>query len=246
MYFKKIKSYCLSDNVISNDELLIQLANALTCDAKRSELLAQQIRSRYRWETGKPHTPKAVDQTGRKEVMHTGKEFANQAKSTKYDKLKYTQYDCQAFVELVLYDTGVKKPDGKAYNWKGSNSMWRNALSWKGTKEECIATFGCIPLGAWVFMVSHDGGEVDRGYHDNEGNASHVGIYIGGGVVRDSTRSTKTKRDGVGSRSISDFNYVGLCKYLDYNVGNVNNKSQIKSILDEIDNLLRKLREVIL
>ncbi|MCI6938563.1 MAG: UvrD-helicase domain-containing protein [Succinatimonas hippei] len=48
MYFKKIKSYCLSDNVISNDELLIQLANALTCDAKRSELLAQQIRSRYK------------------------------------------------------------------------------------------------------------------------------------------------------------------------------------------------------
>lgn len=48
MYFRKIKSYCLSDNVISNDELLIQLANALTCDQKRSELLASQIRSRYK------------------------------------------------------------------------------------------------------------------------------------------------------------------------------------------------------
>lgn len=48
MYFRKIKSYCLSDNVISNDELLIQLANALTCDKKRSELLAQQIRTRYK------------------------------------------------------------------------------------------------------------------------------------------------------------------------------------------------------
>ena len=69
---------------------------------------------------------------------------------------------------------------------------------------------------------------------------------MGGGLVRDSTRSTKTHRDGVGIRSVSDFNMVGLCKYLDYNTGNVNNNSQIKSILDDIENNLRKLREVLL
>ena len=44
--------------------------------------------------------------------MVTGKEFAQQAKSTKYDKIKYEQCDCQGFVERVLYDSGVHKPDG--------------------------------------------------------------------------------------------------------------------------------------
>lgn len=175
--------------------------------------------------------------------MHTGTEFANQAKSSKYDKLKYSQYDCQAFVELVLYDIGVKKPDGKAYNWKGSNSMWRNALSWKGTKEECIATFGCIPLGAWVFMVSHDGGEVERGYHDNEGNANHVGIYVGD----DNTRDSAGSRGGVGYRPLKDWNMVGLCKYLDYKVDNNDNtnKDRYISIINDIYTLLSELERMI-
>jgi len=39
---------------------------------------------------------------------------------------------------------------------------------------------------------------------------------------------------------------IGLCKYLDYNTGNVNNKSQIKSILDDIETKLQELREVLL
>lgn len=175
--------------------------------------------------------------------MYTGKEFANQAKSTKYDKLKYTQYDCQAFVELVLYDTGVKKPDGKAYNWKGSNSMWRNALSWKGTKEECIAKFGCIPLGAWVFMLSYDGGEVDRGYHDGEGNANHVGIYVGD----DNTRDSAGSRGGVGYRPLKDWNRVGLCKYLDYNIDNKDNSDKDKylSIINDIRKLVDDLERMI-
>ena len=86
--------------------------------------------------------------------MHTGKEYADQAKSTSYNKLKYSQVDCQAFCELVLSDIGVRKPDGRAYNWKGSNDMARNAVSWIGTKEECIKQFGSIPLG--VYMGKQD------------------------------------------------------------------------------------------
>ena len=124
--------------------------------------------------------------------------------------------------------------------------MWRNALSWRGTIAEAVDKFGQIPDGAWAFMLKYDGGEKEKGYNDGEGNATHVGIYVGGGLVRDSTRSTKTKRDGVGLRSISDFNMVGLCKYLDYNVGNVDNKSQIKSILDDIEKRLEDLRRVLL
>ena len=172
--------------------------------------------------------------------------FADVADDPKYNKYKYDDLDCQAFVEKVLYDSGVRKPDGSTYNWKGSNSMWRSALSWRGTIAEAVEKFGQIPDGSWAFMLKNDGGEKDRGYTDGEGNASHVGIYVGGGLVRDSTRSTKTKRDGVGLCSISDFNMIGLCKYLDYNVGNVDNKSQIKSILDDIEKRLEDLRRVLL
>lgn len=172
--------------------------------------------------------------------------FADVADDPKYNKYKYEDLDCQAFVEKVLYDSGVRKPDGSAYNWKGSNAMWRSALSWRGTIAEAVDKFGQVPDGSWVFMLKYDGGEKDRGYNDGKGNASHVGIYVGGGLVRDSTRSTKTKRDGVGLRSISDFNMVGLCKYLDYNIENVDNKSQIKSILDDIEKRLEDLRRVLL
>ena len=175
--------------------------------------------------------------------MVTGKEFAQQAKSTKYDKVKYEQCDCQGFVERVLYDSGVHKPDGSIYNWKGSNSMWRNALSWKGTIAECKATFGCVPDGAWFFMVSHDGGEVDRGYHDNEGNASHVGIYVGD----DNTRDSAGKRGGVGYRPLKDWNMVGLCKYLDYTGENKDNTSKDRylSIITDIRRMVDELERMI-
>ena len=178
--------------------------------------------------------------------MMTAGHFAQVAESSKYDSWKYADHDCQDFVECVLYDSGVRKPDGSRYNWKGSNSMWRSALSWRGTIAEAVEKFGKIPPGSWAFMVKNDGGETERGYHDGEGNATHVGIYIDGGRVRDSTRSTKTKRDGVGYRSVNDFNMIGLCKYLDYNVENVNNNNQIKSILDDIDNKLREIRRLLL
>ena len=175
--------------------------------------------------------------------MHTGTEFANQAKSSRYDNLKYSQYDCQAFVEKVLFDTGVKKSNGQAYNWKGSNSMWRNALTWKGTKDECIKTFGSIPLGAWVFMVSRDGGEKEKGYHDDQGNANHVGIYVGDDTTRDSAGS----RGGVGYRPLKDWNMVGLCKYLDYKVINNDNinKDKYLSVITDIRTLLDELERMV-
>lgn len=148
--------------------------------------------------------------------MATGEEYAHQAESELYTGIPYDKLDCQGFVERVLSDLGIRNSSGKAYNWKGSNSMWRNALSWRGTLEECQTTYGEIPLGSWVFIVKNDGGEVARGYHDNQGNASHVGIYVGGGVlaVRDSTKTKR--RDGVGYRVLDGFTHVGLCKYLDY------------------------------
>ena len=159
----------------------------------------------------------------------TGTAYATQAQSDRYTGVPYSKLDCQAFVEEVLKDCGVRKPDGSVYNWKGSNSMWRNALRWKGTIEECKRLFNGIPLGAWVFIVKNDGGEVARGYHDNEGNASHVGIYCreGSEPVRDSTKTAK--RDGVGYRKLDGFTHVGLPTMITYN-GNTSRIEAIKAV----------------
>ena len=173
--------------------------------------------------------------------MITGDKFADAALSPKYDGTPYSKLDCQGFVEKVLYDCGVRNSQGMALNWRGSNSMWRTALSWKGTIEECIAKFGKIPRGAWVFILKNDGGEKERGYHDNEGNASHVGIYVGDDAVRDSTK-TKT-RDGVGPRPLKGFNRVGLCKYILYDADG-QKPDNINYLVELARKLLKGLEEL--
>lgn len=118
----------------------------------------------------------------------TGKELAAQAVSGGYMGIPYEELDCQGFVERVLADCGVLNPEtGKPYNWTGSNKMWRVALKWKGTYAEAVAKFGSVPDGAWLFTVKRDGGEKERGYNDNEGNASHVGLKIPGESMHSST-----------------------------------------------------------
>lgn len=183
--------------------------------------------------------------------MKTGVEYADRAKSSAYNKLKYSQVDCQAFCELVLSDIGVKKPDGRAYNWKGSNDMARNATSWIGTKEECIKQFGKIPLGAWAFIWENKtGNEKQRGYSDGLGNYSHIGIYVGDDKVRDSTRYKNSSgeyiRDGVADRALSAFNRIGLCMYLDFgeNTG-YNNNAGIIEIIQEIRDRLNRIERMV-
>lgn len=180
--------------------------------------------------------------------MVTGIRFADQACSEQYTGITYSQLDCQAFVERVLKDCGVRNARDKPYDWKGSNDMWRNALFWKGTIDECRQKFGTIPLGAWVFIVKHDGGEIARGYHDNEGNASHVGIYARNGAqpVRDSTRGGD--RDGVGYRSIAAFTHVGLPKMLAFDSSSFDNGEAVSDLLESItstmNNALSMLSEL--
>lgn len=176
--------------------------------------------------------------------MKTGAEYADQAKLSKYDKLKYSQYDCQAFCELVLKDLGVRQPNGAIYNWKGSNDMYRHAVSWVGTIEECRKKFGYIPIGAWAFMWDTTGNEKQRGYYDGLGNASHVGIYIGSDTVRDSTKiknaSGQVIRDGVGSRPLKNFQKVGLPAMLDF-VG-TNPKIKVEVNRDELNEVYQSLK----
>lgn len=182
--------------------------------------------------------------------MKTGIEYSDQASSKKYDSLKYSDADCQAFCEIVLRDIGVRTATGKVYNWKGSNDMARNATSWIGTKEECIKEFGSIPLGAWAFIWDNSGKEKERGYYDGKGNYSHIGIYIGNDTVRDSTRykdsSGQYVRDGVGNRKLSVFNRIGLCKLLDFgNVPEYNEHEKIMHIVSDIRTKLNELEEII-
>ena len=163
--------------------------------------------------------------------------FALQATSKKYTAKSYEDLDCQGFVEQVLKDCDVRKSDGSPYNWRGSNSMWRNALAWKGTVDECKRLFGQIPVGAWCFIVKSDGGERERGYNDNEGNASHVGIVCycpdtTKNCVRDSTQSRT--RDGVGYRTLDSFTHIGLPKMINYNTRVTENKSGVPTIAEAL------------
>lgn len=184
--------------------------------------------------------------------MHTGYEYAAQAKLSKYNKLKYTDADCQAFCELVLKDIGVRDSKGQPYNWKGSNDIARHACKWIGTKEDCIKAFGEIPLGSWAFIWDGTTGkEKERGYYDGLGNYSHIGIYVGDNIVRDSTRyknsSGQYVRDGVGDRNISAFNRIGLAEMLDFNKEIPYNKNdEMIKIISEIRNRLDNLERVVL
>lgn len=143
----------------------------------------------------------------------SGKDVAEQAVTGNYIGIPYEKLDCQAFVERVLSDLGIRKPDGTVYNWRGSNSMWRNHIRWRGTIEECKQTFGEIPQGAFLFLLKWDGGEEEKGYHDGLGNASHVGLYVGTSPlpVMDSQPT-----GGVLYRKLNIFTHVGLMDMIDY------------------------------
>lgn len=168
--------------------------------------------------------------------------YAQRALSAAYDGYKYSDVDCQGFIEKVLSDAGVKKPDGKRYNWRGSNHIWREALSEKAE----ITDINSIPAGALVFTVAYDGGEKERGYNDEEGNAKHVGIYCGSGVVRHSTKTSAA--DGVQQDKIASkrWTHFGLLSCLDYTSLNSDNNDMVNSLLavcSELNKLINKLRK---
>lgn len=184
-----------------------------------------------------------------------GTAYAEQAQHFAYNLYTYDQLDCQGFVEQVLKDLDVRKPDGTPYNWRGSNSMYRNYIDWRGTKDEAIEKFGGIPLGSFMFKVVHDGGEEEKGYHDGLGNAQHVGIFCGGQLVRDSTRyknsSGQYVRNGVGDADLKAFNMVGLMSMIDYDQEQEYNEdvkemvSMIGTIRLTLDKLEAKIYDVL-
>ena len=137
-----------------------------------------------------------------------------------YIGIPYEELDCQAFVERVLKDCGEK------HDWRGSNHMWRDALS----EKHKITNEMAIPAGAWLFTIKQDGGEKERGYNDSEGNASHVGIYLGLSRVIHSTTG------GVQWDDISRprWTHYGLCKFIDYSETGVSDEANAEYYADRI------------
>lgn len=153
----------------------------------------------------------------------------------KYIGTPYSKLDCQALMEQLLTDVGVTHP-----NWRGSNHMWREALSSKGTVEAMKAICGGeLPAGAWLFTVKNDGGEVERGYHDTEGNAAHVGMYLGNGKVIHSTTGG-VQWDVITS---SRWTHAGLCNLLDYSNDSyptTDTKAEVEKAFSQLKGALEK------
>lgn len=118
----------------------------------------------------------------------TGNEFAAKCHDTPNMGKPYSKLDCQAFVEAELSRAGIDK-----HNYRGSNDMWRNMVKNRSDNMQTI-----LP-GELVFTIKNDGGERERGYNDNMGNASHIGIYLGDGLVHHSTTGG-VQKDNVTSK----------------------------------------------
>ena len=177
--------------------------------------------------------------------MVTGEKLAVQAATGGYIGIPYEKLDCQGFVERVIADCGIRKPNGVPYNWRGSNSMYRNYYQWHGSIDLCKKSFGLIPQGALVFKMRNDDGEVEHGYTDGLGNFYHVGIYLGesGRMVIHSTTG------GVQyAKSLSGWTHVSLLSMIDYTKSNVDNPgltARLNNIFDEIEKLIKEGRDLI-
>ncbi len=130
----------------------------------------------------------------------------------KYIGTGYSVYDCQAFVERMLADAGLY------VDLAGSNA-WYRVMNWRGTPEQCIATFGCIPTGAFLFILKHDGGEPSH-YRDSLGNASHIGVvtHRNGGAIHSSYSKGRVCTSVFNDATIPNggWNMVGLWTRMDY------------------------------
>lgn len=155
----------------------------------------------------------------------------------KYLGTPYSRMDCQAFVEKVLSDCGIKK------DLRGSNTWLRflKKNGWTGTPKECKALFGKIPKGAFLFILKQNGKEPEEYRNDGIGNASHIGIYtamtgsemvsiarsegnekaerynFGSGAIHSSSKREAVATSNFAGRAIKDgWNLIGLWKAISY------------------------------
>lgn len=121
--------------------------------------------------------------------------------------------DCQGLCEYLLIECGVPKSE---CNLAGSNAHWRNSMKWTGTPEEAEEKFGCVPGGAWVFIWDEE--ETEKYQNDDDGNASHVGVFLGDCAIHASSSRGYVAESKFVGKTIPNggWNRVGLCKWVDY------------------------------
>lgn len=143
--------------------------------------------------------------------------------------IPHSKVDCQAAVEKALKLVGVN------VNYKGSNDMWRNMV----TDRKSIdwyrdSTYGGLIPGLICFTLRHDGSEVRRGYNDNMGAATHVGIILDDKMCFQSgARGTE-----IIEISRTSFNQVGRCKHIIYEGDDVS--PSLTKKLDDLYNLIHE------
>ena len=128
----------------------------------------------------------------------------------------YSEMDCQAFVEWCIRQCGMNK------DLAGSNAWYREVRN-NGvilTPEECVKQLGCVPKGAFLFILKQDGGEEKVGYHDGLGNADHIGICTmsrGEGAINSSkSRGCVCESKFKGKSINGGWNRVGLWNQVEY------------------------------
>lgn len=121
--------------------------------------------------------------------------------------------DCQGLVEYLLMKCGVPKAE---CNLAGSNAHWRKCV-WTGTPEECKATFGCVPGGAFVFIWEETGAPAKYD-GDGLGNAEHMGVYLGDCVIHASSSRGMVAESKFAGKTIPNggWNRVGLSCWVNY------------------------------
>ena len=137
----------------------------------------------------------------------------------KYLGTPYSQMDCQAFVEKCLEDCGLYK------NLAGSNAWFREVMNHGAvmTPEECVQQLGCVPAGAFLFILEQDGKEPEKYKPDGIGNASHIGICTiprGEGAIHSSASRGYVAESKFSGKSINGgWNRVGLWDQVAYDYG---------------------------
>ena len=131
----------------------------------------------------------------------------------------YSEMDCQAFVEWCLRQCGCNK------DLAGSNAWYRFLLQ-NGrilTPEECTRELGCVPKGAFLFILKQDGKEPEKYKKDGLGNASHIGLCTmprGKGAINSSYSNGCVCESKFTGKSINGgWNRVGLWPEVVYDYG---------------------------
>lgn len=139
--------------------------------------------------------------------------------------------DCQGLAEYLLNQCGVPWSE---CNLSGSNAHWRNCI-WRGTPEECVKQFGCVPPGAWPFIVSEVSSSTPAKYrNDGLGDAEHMGVYLGDGVAVHASASRKcVARSTFKEKTIKNggWNAIGLPPWIDFGLAGSNKEPEGVTIM---------------